>query len=68
MGRLWSLKSYDWSKWDESGLRYLADKFAAQFRVYQEHTDQVKFIFQGSVPDVVREHLEALGAIVEVYP
>jgi len=62
------LKSYDWSKWDESGLRHLAEKFARQLEFYQEYAEQVKFIFRGSVPDIVREYLEEAGAIVEVYP
>ena len=61
-------KNYHWSKWNESGLRYLAEKFARQLESYQEHAEQVKFIFRGSVPDIVREYLEKRGAIVEVYP
>jgi RHS repeat-associated protein len=67
-GTFVDFKNYDWSKWDESGLRYLAEKFAEQLKAYQKHTDQVKFIFRGSVPDIVREYLEKRGAIVEVYP
>ncbi|WP_152918067.1 hypothetical protein [Ardenticatena maritima] len=67
-GTFVELKNYDWSKWDERGLRYLAEKFAVQLKIYQQHADQVKFIFQNSVPNIVRQELESLGAIVEVYP
>ncbi|RME10852.1 MAG: hypothetical protein D6802_08305 [Ardenticatenia bacterium] len=67
-GTFVELKNYDWSRYSKAQLEISADEFAKQFRSYQKHSDQVKFIFQNSVPNIVRQELESLGAIVEVYP
>ncbi len=60
------LKNYDWSKYSPSQMRQKSEVFIRQFREYQLHAENTKFIFNGSVPDYIRRELVDAGAIVEV--
>lgn len=65
-------KAFDWSKpfyQMDFGIQRTIDEFLGQLSLYNQYgASQVKFVFKGSVPDAIREALEAAGAIVELLP
>ncbi|MCP4124639.1 MAG: hypothetical protein GY751_23090 [Bacteroidetes bacterium] len=65
-GTFVDLKNYDWSKYSASQITQKSVVFLDQFKVYQLHAENIKFIFNGSVPDYIRRKLVDAGAIVEV--
>jgi hypothetical protein len=62
-----NVKDYDWSRYNPFVLTQETNELIKQATRYMEHNPTaVKYVFKGSVPDSVRQALEAIGVIVEV--
>lgn len=53
---------------EPQNIQLVINRFLDQVRRYQIYTDEIKYVFKGSVPDVIREAIEQAGVIVEVIP
>jgi len=64
-----NVKNYDWAAYDAYVLATETNKMVDQARSFFKYNPSaVKYVFKGSVPDSVRQALEAAGIIVEVIP
>ncbi len=64
-----NVKNYDWSKYKGFVLKSETEHLVEQARSFLKYNPSaVKYVFKGSVPDSVRQALEAVGVIVEVVP
>lgn len=46
----------------------MIEEFLGQVNIYKQYSTEVKYVFKGSVPGIVRKALEDAGVIVEVVP
>ncbi len=70
-GSFVEVKNYNWASnyyQKEANLRRVIRDFVDEAKEYYKYTDQVKFVFNGSVPDAVCKALEDIGVVVEVVP
>ena len=64
-----NVKSYDWAVYNPFVLTMETDKMVKQAKDFLKYNPSaIKYVFKGSVPDSVRQALEAAGIIVEVIP
>ncbi len=64
-----NVKNYDWNKYKGFVLQSETEHLIEQARSFLKYNpNAIKYVFKGSVPDSVRQALEAAGIIVEVIP
>ena len=64
-----NVKNYDWSRYGAFVLESETGRLVEQDRDFLKYNPSaVKYVFRGTVPDSVRQALEAAGVIVEVAP
>jgi len=64
-----NVKNIDWFKYNNYVLKWETEELIKEARSFFKYNPSVvKYVFKGSVPDSVRQALEAAGIIVEVIP
>ncbi|MFO3796004.1 MAG: hypothetical protein ACK8QZ_01800, partial [Anaerolineales bacterium] len=64
-----NVKNYDWSKYNDFVLKSETEHLVEQAQSFLKYNpNAIKYVFKGSVPDSVRQALEAVGVVVEVIP
>ncbi len=64
-----NVKNYDWAAYSEFAVgKATIDLVEEAKSFFKYNPSAVKYVFKGSVPDSVRQALEAAGIIVEVIP